>query len=59
MIKPHAAHRVIETINVNGLYFADRRAVPRDKVSDKPQVVVYESTSEDNRQQYTSIDIWV
>ncbi|MCL1060345.1 hypothetical protein L2729_20485 [Shewanella gelidimarina] len=59
MIKPKISPRVIETININGQYFADRRAAPKEQATDNPQVEAYERRRKNSSHRYVNIDIWV
>ncbi|PKG55569.1 hypothetical protein CXF83_17225 [Shewanella sp. Choline-02u-19] len=59
MIKSKVPPRVIETININGKYFADRRAVSSEQTTDNTQVEAYERRRKNSSHRYTNIDIWV
>ncbi len=59
MIKPSMPSRVIETINVNGQFLADRRRADPENILEKQQLEAYERRQENLANLETSIDIWV
>ncbi len=59
MIKPSMPSRVIETINVNGQFLADRRRADPENTLEKQQLEAYERRQENLANLETSIDIWV
>lgn len=59
MITSHRHPRVIETININGRYFADRRAHSIEQPTDKPQVTIYERRRKNSSHKSANIDVWV
>tara|TARA_R100001377_G_C3106042_1_gene80848 strand:- start:289 stop:474 length:186 start_codon:yes stop_codon:yes gene_type:complete len=59
MIKPPMPSRVIETINVNGQFLADRRRPEPEDITEQPQLAAYERRQENLADLETSIDIWV